>query len=286
MPCWRPVGGRYCAHGQIIVEWPHPQDELSDVPANVDHDAIANGINWVLVGEEVIGFRQIVVAGSLWILRGLYRGLRGTRSRIGRVGVGDQVVWLTAMFNGAGITYEPFGGNAAGGQNVYHRVVPGGASVASGTTITTEVRGRAAVPAEPVLRQGMVTIKAGAGITVTWGRRALEQGTVFGPAPLQGGNYERYEVHFYDHAALAAASGGDPDVADSLRHTYTRRIITVGDPSMNTPLSQRSVSYTNTQIAADGFTVGSSAIGVAVFQINAAGASIPAILPSPVTAQS
>jgi len=248
-------------------------------PTTQTLEGIASGNNLLMVGDELIGYHEALNAGGdVWVLSGLMRGMRGTISKMETHTSSEAVVDMTGMGSAHGLVYEPTGGFAGANKTYYHRVVPSGTSLSTAETITTFIRGRAAAPAQPIFYDELVSVTVGTGLNIKWGRRSLNQSTVFGAAPLQPGEFERYEVRAY-HVAEAAAlvSGGETE--DNARLLATKRVFDVGDESMLTPLVVKDLDYRNTDITSD-FTAGGSSwtlgvdpVGLVVLQIGAAGAS-------------
>lgn len=236
-------------------------------------DMIGYGLNWALVGNEIIAFHEAEAQeGTRWILRGLWRGRRHTDGAMNLHVDGERFVLLTGMGQTHGVHHEIAGGYAAANRTYHWRVVPGGASVTAVDTITTTMRGESARPPAPLLTDGDVTQKIGSYVGITWWRRSREMPSLFGPAPLPNGWVEKYELVAFDAvpaSSLAAAIG----IEAAIQATTVRRWL-VGDELMGTQyVGERRVEYYETDITADGFTLGSSLIGFAVYAIGPAGKS-------------
>lgn len=243
-----------------------------DTLESVTTAQIASGQNWLLVGDELIGFHEAEAqAGTQWIVRGLCRALRHTIAAMETHVAGERVV----LMNSLGIIYhEPVGGMTAAGRDYHFRVVPGGASIDQVVTITTFVRGRSALPAPPLLEQAMVRQRGSTGIDVTWLRRAIDQTVIFGPSPLQAGEFERFEVVAFNVAAAFGLILGGMPLETAVVATATRRWF-VGDENMGTPYAVRQVLYTQAEYLAHGYIAGVTPIGFIVWQIGGAGKSDP-----------
>lgn len=242
--------------------------ELTDATT----DEIGWGMNWLLVGDELIGFHQAEAdVGGVWRLRGLIRGMRHTDLAMDTHQDGERVVLLSLLGALHGLVYEAPGGYAAANRTYHLRVVPGGASVDQVPTISTLITGRSARPARPILEQGLVRQLATGDVEVTWARRAQNQTTLFGPAPLLAGEVERYEVAAFNWTA-AAALVGTVGLEAAIQATTTRRWI-VGDESMGTTLVERRVVYDQAEWSTHGYTPDVTEMGFVVWQVGLAGRS-------------
>jgi len=257
------------------IDWTtEMQVELPDGSelASVTTDEIGWGANWLLVGDEVIGFHEAEAdVGGIWKLRGLIRGMRFTDLAMDTHQVGERVVLLTAIGALHGLYHEAGGGLAAANRTYHFRIVPGGASIDQVSTISTMIRGNSARPARPLLEAGMLEQKLGGYVSCSWERRSQDQTTVFGPSPLLPGDYERYEVVAFN-VAVAAGLIGSIGLEAAIEATATRRWF-VGDPSMGTPLVERRIEYDEVEWLAHGYIPFVLPIGFVVYQIGAAGRS-------------
>lgn len=252
---------------EMQVEIPDGSELVS-----VTTEEIGWGANWLLVGDEIIGFHEAEAdVGGIWKLRGLIRGMRFTDLAMDTHQVGDRVVLLTAIGALHGLYHEAGGGLAAANRTYHLRIVPGGASIDQVPTISTLIRGNSARPARPLLEAGMLEQKVGSYVACSWERRSQDQTVVFGPSPLLPGDYERYEVIAFN---IAVAIGLVPSIGleAAIEATATRRWF-VGDPSMGTPLVDRRIEYDEAEWLAHGYIPGVLPIGFVVYQIGAAGRS-------------
>lgn len=240
--------------------------------ASVTTDEIGWGANWLLVGDEVIGFHEAEAdVGGVWKLRGLIRGMRFTDLAMDTHQVGERVVLLTAIGALHGLYHEAGGGLAAANRTYHFRIVPGGASIDQVPTISTLIRGNSARPPRPLLEANMLEQKVGGYVACSWARRSQDQTTVFGPSPLLPGDYERYEVVAFNVAVavgLIASIGLDA----AIEATMTRRWF-VGDPSMGTLQVERRIEYDEAEWLAHGYIPNVLPIGFVVYQVGAAGRS-------------
>ena len=242
--------------------------ELTDATT----DEIGWGQNWLLVGDELIGFHEAEAdVGGVWRLRGLIRGMRHTDLAMDTHQDGERVVLLSLLGVFHGLVYDAPGGYAAANRTYHLRVVPGGASVDQVPTISTLITGRSARPARPILEPELVRQLDTGDVEVTWGRRGQNQAVLFGPSPLLAGEVERYEVAAYN-ATAAAALVGSIGLDAAIQATTTRRWI-VGDESMGTTLVERRVVYDQAEWSTHGYTPDVTEIGFAVWQVGLAGRS-------------
>jgi hypothetical protein len=252
---------------ELVVDLPGGQD-LNDAT----REEIALGINWLLVGDEIIAFhRADSSGGSEWTLSGLVRGLRCTDDRMTHAD-GERVVLLTNL-GLHGLIYEPVGGFAAANRTYHLRVVPGGASIDQAPTISTLITGRSMRPAAPQVHQSLNRVRTGSAVEFGWKRRSIDQTTVFGPSPTQAGEFERYDVVAFDYVAaldlVALEETWDAAIAQTTRCTWR-----IGDESMGTMMVHRLVRYyasgADGYLAA-GFVPGETPIGFVVYQVGLVG---------------
>ncbi len=235
-------------------------------------DEIGWGQNWLLVGDELIGFHEAEAdVGGVWRLHGLIRGMRHTDLAMDTHQDGERVVLLSLLGVFHGLVYDAPGGYAAANRTYHLRVVPGGASVDQVPTISTLITGRSARPARPILEPELVRQLDTGDVEVTWGRRGQNQAVLFGPSPLLAGEVERYEVAAYN-ATAAAALVGSIGLDAAIQATTTRRWI-VGDESMGTTLVERRVVYGQAEWSTHGYTPDVTEMGFAVWQVGLAGRS-------------
>lgn len=250
---------------EMQVEIPDGSELVS-----VTTEEIGWGANWLLVGDEIIGFHEAEAdVGGIWKLRGLIRGMRFTDLAMDTHQVGERVVLLTAIGALHGLYHEAGGGLAAANRTYHLRIVPGGASIDQVPTISTLILGNSARPARPLLEAGMLEQKVGGYVSCSWERRSQDQTVVFGPSPLLPGDYERYEVVAFN-VAVAAGLIGSIGLEAAIEATATRRWF-VGDPSMGTPLVERRIEYDEAEWLAHGYIPNVLPIGFVVYQIGAAG---------------
>jgi hypothetical protein len=258
-----------------VIDW--TTEVLVDLPGGelletVTTEQIGWGQNWALIGDELVAFHEAEAqAGTEWKLRGLVRGMRYTLGAMDTHADGDRFVLLSGIGGLHGLYYDPVGGFAAGNRTYHFRVVPGGASIDAVETISTFVRGRSALPAAPILEPWQVQVFAGDRVVIEWARRSLDQATVFGPSPLQPGEFERFRVVVFDGVTmlgLLGTLGTEGAIAAAEVRTWH-----VGDESMGTPLVLKRVQWRNSEIVDDGFVLGVSLVGVVVYQVGPAGES-------------
>lgn len=258
-----------------IVDWSTeleidlPGGELLD---GATTEQIAQGANWLLVGDEIIGFHEAEAGdGSSWILRGLVRAMRYTHLAVDTHADGERVVLLTNLGLHGGL-YEPVGGPSAANRTYHFRIVPGGMSIDEVPTTTRLIRGRSALPPAPYVEQSLLTQKVGSYVQLEWKRRSMDVTTIFGPSPLQGGEDERYEVVAFAILAAAVLIAGGMSVDNAVAATATQRW-QVGGQTMGTPHVDKVVQYEETDFVSHGYTLGAIPIGFVVYQVTAAGKS-------------
>jgi hypothetical protein len=260
---------------QGYVDW--TTELVVDIPAgdtldDATFEMIGYGENWLLVGDEIIGFHEADAGGGTqWILRGLIRGMRQTIPAMDQHAAGERVVLLTALGFFHGLYYEPPGGFAAAGRDYHFRVVPGGASIDQVSTITTYVVGNSVRPPKPMLLPEGLGQRIGSYVEARWDRRSLDQTTIFGPTPLPAGDFERYEVVAFDvstAAGLIATLGLEGAIAATMKRRWF-----VGDEQMGTLLVERRIEYMQADFLSDGFVLNLTPIGFAVYQWGAGGRS-------------
>ena len=159
--------------------------------SNADFD---NGINRILVGNEILQFQNAVLNSNSWELSNLRRGLRGTESFIDSHSIGDRVVLLT----GNGATRERISGSVGDlGQIRYFKAPSGGQSLDAATAIPVTIEGNALKPYSPV--NIAATVDNIGNITITWDRRDRRAGdaTTFDNLPLSE-QEEKWEIEILD----------------------------------------------------------------------------------------
>jgi hypothetical protein len=257
---------------ELVVDLPN-----GETLENWTTEALGYGLNWALVGDEIIGFHEAEAqTGTEWVLRGLWRGRRHTHWAMDTHTDADRFVLLTGLGAsfGHGMLHEIPGGYGAAHRAYHWRVVPGGASITAVDTISTQVKGRSAMPPAPHIGQSDVTQKVGNYVEIRWWRRSREQAALFGAATLPNGWTEKYEVIAFD-AFAALFLTPTLGVEGAIQATMKRRWL-VGDELMGTPHVERRIEYYESDITGeDGFTLDVSVIGFVVYQIGPAGKSEP-----------
>lgn len=146
--------------------------------SNADFD---NGVNKLLIGNEIIQFQTAVFNGSQWELSTLRRGLRGTETYSNSHAIGDRVVLLT----GNGAVIERIDGSRSDiGQIRYFKAPSDGQTLAAANSIPLTIEGNALKPYAPA---NLAATKDNVGnITVTWDRRDRHAGdaTTYNNLPL------------------------------------------------------------------------------------------------------
>jgi hypothetical protein len=178
---------------------------------------------------------------------------------------GERVVLLTGVGALHGMVHEPIGGLGAANRTYYFRVVPAGASIDQVDTITTFVRGKSALPAAPQVEQWMLTQKVGGYVQLAgWARRSIDQTTVFGPSPMQAGEFERYRVVAFDlitAGGLIGSLGIDGAIAATAKQSWV-----LGGESLGSPMVEKLIQYEEADFLAHGFVLDVTPIGFVVYQ--------------------
>ncbi|WP_233343628.1 phage tail protein [Burkholderia cepacia] len=226
-------GGNFPDEGNALqVQLYNTSQALSSVP----YASFLNGANAALVGAELIFFRTATQTGAgAYTLTGLVRGVKGTGAAIGSHTSGETFVFLDAtklVQLGINVTdigqplyFEPFLLNIFGN-------TPGS------VTQVTPVRARVKPLAPHLLAAGKGSASAAGDVTLKWIRRARVNTTWISGAdvPLDEST-ETYNV--------SVLSG-----------TAAVRQLTVSGPFVAP--AQPTWVYTAAQIAADGFSTGST----------------------------
>lgn len=256
-----------------VVDWTNeltidlPNGETLD---NATTEQIANGVNWCLVGNEIMAFHEAVQDDATnWKLRGIVRCMRHTILDADTHADGERFILLTGL-GLHGLIHEPASGFASTNATYFLRVVPGGSSIDNVPTISAYVRGRSVIPAPPQVTSSMI-VQRGTDLYLTWARRAIDQTTVFGPSPLQAGEIERYRVVAFD-IATAATLLGSMSLEDAIAAT-AKQVWHVGDGDQGTAYVYREIRYKQADFTAHGFVVGVTPIGFVVYQVGRGGIS-------------
>ena len=136
--------------------------------SDVDFD---NGVNKLLIGNEIIQFQNATFDGTNYQLSELRRGLRGTETYMDTHSIGSRVVLLSG--DGVDVVRIP-GNNSDLGQIRYFKAPSAGQSLDAVTAVPVEIEGNALKPYAPV-NLGSTVDNVG-NITLTWDRRDRHAG--------------------------------------------------------------------------------------------------------------
>jgi hypothetical protein len=213
--------------------------DAADDLESVDETSLLVGRNAAAIGAdgrwEIIQFRDAEQVGSppVWRLTGLLRGRRGTEWAVGTSEVGDRFVLLDGS-----VERVPL--NIAGiGASRLHKAVLSGRSIDETDGVEFAGNGVALEPFSPVHVEGA---RSGGDLVITWTRRdRFGQELMSGSEIPMSESPESYEVDIYD----------GPDVVRTLAST--------------TP----TVTYTDTQQAADFGSPTPESVTVRIYQLSA-----------------
>lgn len=185
-------------YGAFALDW---TSRLTIRPAvswfaieSVTDDELWAGANLVLVGAELIQFRDCVEnEDGTWTVWNLLRARRGTEYACDQHGAGERFIFLSSETVGFALEQT-----SARGQVRYFKAVASGGSLADQPALPLEYEPRDLMPYAPAdLRR---VVDPAGDITITWSRCTrfggnMQDGT--GEVPL-GERSERYEVYLLD----------------------------------------------------------------------------------------
>ena len=156
------------------------------------------GLNKLLVGDEILQFRDRALNGNNQELSNLVRGLRGTESFINSHSIGERVVLLTG--ERAAITRIPINQNDLG-QVRYIKAPSPGQTLADAIPIPVTVEGNSLKPYSPVNAEA--TVDNANNISIGWQRRDRKAGdsTTYVNLPLSEFE-EKYEIEIINGATV------------------------------------------------------------------------------------
>ena len=155
---------------------------------SVTSGALAQGLNKILVGNEIMQFSDRVLSGEYDRLSNLVRGLRGTP--ITNHAIGERVVLLTG--ESASLTRLPIRAEDIG-QTRYFKAPSFGQSLEDAQSVAVVIEGNALKPYSPI--NATATVDSANNISLSWQRRDRNAGdaTNYDNLPLSETN-ERYEL--------------------------------------------------------------------------------------------
>jgi hypothetical protein len=213
----------------IIGSW----DTINTLEVTLDHGTlesrtaleVLNGLNFALVGAEVIGFQTAtLVTGTTYTLSNLIRGMRGSEGFAGSHAAAEAFVFL----NSAGLQY--FKANVGMlGLKRYYKAAASGAAVADSPSQYMTFTGRSLRPFAPA---HVAATRDGAdNITLTWERRTRALVDVFstGRMPLLE-EEESYEIDIMDGVTVLRTITATVKTAAYSAAEQTSDGLTPGDP--------------------------------------------------------
>lgn len=196
---------------------------------------VLNGANRLLVGSEVVAFRDAEqLAPMQYRLTRLLRGLRGTEAAVATHGSGERAVLLSA----GSIGWKPLAG-ALMGANRFYRAVGNGGDVDAAASQTFAATGRTRVQFAPCRARGS---RSAGDLTVSWTRRSRAVTRLFGSYFPTLHSAEAWEVDVMSGPTVVRTIAGSlPSVA----YTAAQQTTDFGSP-------QPSVTVRIYQLGPDG----------------------------------
>ena len=236
---------------QIVV---YPAVKWFEVFSITD-DELWSGANLIVVGDEVIQFRDAIEnEDGSWTLSNLLRGRRGTEYACDKHGDGETLIFLDATtVEGQGDTI-----NARGQSRVFKGVAPGQSINATPTT-SLIYEPRDLMPYAPAdIRRAIANPAADSDITLTWARRTRLGGNLMDGTPVVNlaEAEERYEVYI-----LNAPFDGDRSRGLEPPAASVKRMFNTIDPT---------VVYTTAMQAEDGHVTNLDMLHVVIYQMSGA----------------
>lgn len=221
----------------------------STSPVGCTYFDMMNGANPALVGGEIIQFQNVVEnADGTYTIDTLLRGRRGTEWAVGTHQVGEHIIFLEL-----GAIQPGKLALSLRSQVTLWKLVPAGRFIDSTPADSFAYRGFDLMPYAPVNAKRTLS---GGNLLLTWIRRTRIGGLLIDgtdTAPLNEGS-EQYEVYLLDSGG--ALANFDPTVPATYRRAFLG-------------LTSSSVTYTATQMAADGFDITLSTLFAVIYQISA-----------------
>lgn len=187
--------------GGVVTRWDDVStvdiDMLGGSLASLDRNAVLDGQNWALLGDEIIGFATAtLIAANRYRLSGLLRGLRDTDDVIGEHDAGD----LFILLDFAKLRYQPLATTDIGALR-WFKAPAAGAFLQQVTAKDFTPRGRSLKPFRVGHVQG--TRDSAGNLTITWIRRTRAPSRVFSQVPTPNlESIERYELDVMDGATV------------------------------------------------------------------------------------
>ena len=239
---------------QIIVA---PGVNWFDVSSITD-DELWAGANLVVVGDEVLQFRDAVEnADGTWTLSNLLRGRRGTEYACAAHKPGDRFVFLDALTIEAQADVT-----SSRGQTRAFKAVGAGRSLIAAPAVEIRYEPRDLMPYAPGdIRRTF----SGANIVVAWSRRTrlggnLRDGT--GDVPLSEAA-ERYEAYILTEPFAGDLSRGEAPLPETIVRAFN--------------LTHPTFTYTSEMMVEDGYVMNVDTLHLVLYQMSdAVGRGFPA----------
>lgn len=188
--------------------------QVSGELENRTEEAVMNGANTALIGDEIIGYTTVtLVETGVYTLSGLLRGLRNTENAMATHETGEPFILLS---EGA-VYFEPIDTYQVGATK-YFKGVPVGVDSAEIDSFSHEFLGGTIKPFSPAHFEGVRNPSDD--IVLTWVRRSRDFSRLFGPqlevSDLE--TIEKYEVDIFDGVDLKRTL----TVTDATTVTYDR----------------------------------------------------------------
>jgi hypothetical protein len=220
----------------------------STLPSSCAYVDLMNGANAALLGQEIIQFQTVVdnADGSL-TLSDIVRSRRGTDWATGTHRLGEMFILLQPGFiAGHALTLGEIG------QSEGWKLVPFGTSVSQSASSNFKYLGYDLKPYAPI---NFERAPSGADLVLSWVRRTRIGGLLIDGIDTVPLNEEAEAYEAYVLPSGAALAAFDP----TLPATYTRAFLGLTAPA---------VTYTASQMSADGFIPATSTLYLVVFQIS------------------
>jgi hypothetical protein len=212
---------------------------------------VAQGANWLLVGDEILGFTTATIEddGS-WSLTDLIRGIRDTSDHVGSAVAGDRVVFLQA-FGASGIFHAHRDGIGALNATRLYKFVPAGGTLTS----VDPVSHTHSIEVMKCFRpQGAIASRDGSNnVTLKWERRSRAIRPLFLPGP---------------NTMVEPQEAFDIDVINGSGAVVRTFVVTSN--ATDDPFVEKRIVYTALNQSADGLTPGNP-VRFKLYQVGEAG---------------
>lgn len=161
---------------------------------SVEEIDVMNGVNWALLGKEIIGFKTATLLDTRrYRLSTLLRGLRNTESKTGDHVAGDIFIPLSGTL----FQFIPLSPTLIGGTQ-YYKAASEGIDLANVDSQSFVLEGNTVIPFSPGALKA--SRNASNDVTFTWVRRTRTPTSLLSPirTPLEE-PFERYEIDYFDN---------------------------------------------------------------------------------------